>query len=264
MLVLVVGGTGGLGRLVVQELATRGHQLRVLSRQRQAGSFTTPAVEPFVGDLSSGAGLAAAMSGVDVVVNTVNASRHVDQVMVDGTRKLVRAAAEAGVQHVLGVGIVGAEALSALVPYYRAKVAQEQALSSGGVPWSWLRATQFHEFVGQTVAALARFPVLLPAPAVRYQPIDRGEVAVALADAVAAGPAGRLPDVAGPQVLSLAHLARTWLQAQGESRRVVEIPLPTRFGRRLRDGMLCNPERAVGRRTFQDWATSGARDAADA
>ncbi|HEX8508563.1 MAG TPA: NAD(P)H-binding protein [Propionibacteriaceae bacterium] len=263
MLVLVVGGTGGLGRLVVRELGIRGHQVRVLSRQVRPETSFEPGVETARGDVATGQGLAEAVTGVQVVVDTVNAGRNADQVMVAGTQQLVRAAANAGVQHVIGIGIVGAEAIAPLVPYYRAKVAQEQVLSSGDVPWSWLRATQFHDFVAQAVANLARLPVL-PAPSILYQPVDRGEVAAALADAVEAGPAGRVPDFAGPQTLPLVDLARIWLQARGRHQRAVTIPIPTRFGRRLREGALCNPDRAVGRTTFQEWVNRQVRDGSHA
>lgn len=258
MRVLVVGGTGGLGRLVVRELGRRGHRTRVLSRRTRPEAFAEQDVETAVGDVTTGAGVAAALTGVEVVVDTTNGGRHAKRVMVDGTGRLLRAAAKAGVEHVVGIGIVGAEALAPLVPYYRVKVTQEQVVSSGDVPWSWLRATQFHDFVGQAVAGLARLPVL-PVPAIRYQPVDRGEVAAALADAVEAGPAGRLADVAGPQALPMVDLARIWLQAHGRHQRAVSIPLPTQFGRRLREGALCNPDRAVGRTTFEEWASSQVR-----
>ncbi|HYP46228.1 MAG TPA: NAD(P)H-binding protein [Propionibacteriaceae bacterium] len=253
MLVLVVGGTGGLGRLAVGELAARGHSVRVLSRQRTPSTFSTPEVQSVRGDLVSGEGVAAAVKGVDAVLDTVNANRSAGSVMVDGTRGLLAAAANSGVRHVVGIGIVGAEAIAPLVPYYRVKVAQEQVLRAGDVPWTLLRATQFHDFVASMVSGLARLP-LLPVPGIRYQPVDRGEVAVALVDAVEGSPSGRLPDFGGPQALPWIDFARSWLRAQGRSQRVVNIPLPTKYGRRLREGALCNPDRAVGRLTFSDWA----------
>jgi uncharacterized protein YbjT (DUF2867 family) len=257
MLVLVVGGTGRLGRLVVGELAARGHSVRVLSRQVTPSSFSAPAATCVRGDLLTGEGVAAAVSDVDAVVDTVNAGRHAGSVLVDGTQGLVAAAAAAGVRHVVGIGIVGAEAIAPLVPYYRVKVAQEEVLQHSDVPWTLLRATQFHDFVAQLVSGLARLPVL-PVPGIRYQPIDRGEVAVALADAVEGEPGGRLPDIAGPQALPLVDFARTWLAAQRRDQRAVAVPLPTRYGRRLREGALCNPHRSVGQVTFSQWAAAHA------
>ena len=258
MRVLVVGGTGGLGRLVVQELAKRDHQVRVLSRQPKQSVLAGPGIELVRGDLSSGDGVAAAVSGVDAVVDAVNATRQAESVMVAGTRRLLDAAAAAGVAHMVEIGIVGAESIAPLVSYYRVKLAQEQVVQSGEVPWSLLRATQFHDFLAPMVSRLARLPVLI-APDVRFQPVDRGEVAMAMADAVEAGPGGRLPDFAGPQALPLVDFARSWLQAQGRNQRAVALPLPTKYGRRLRDGALCNPDRAVGRLTFSDWAVQHAR-----
>ena len=257
MQVLVTGGTGRLGRLVVTELVTRGHSVRVLSRRAARDPVSRPDVVTVPGDLVSGEGLAAAVEGVETVVDAVNAGRRAGEVMVGGTRRLVEAAGRAGVGHVVGIGIVGAESIAPLVPYYRVKVAQERVLADGPVPWSWLAATQFHDFIAQMVAALARPPVLV-APAVRYQPVDRSEVAAALVDAAEAGPAGRLPDLAGPRTAPLVELARGWLAAHHRDRRTVTVPIPGRVGRRLREGSLCNPDRAVGRSTFEEWVTRAA------
>jgi uncharacterized protein YbjT (DUF2867 family) len=252
--VLVAGGTGRLGRLVVAELVERGHQVRVLSRQLRPTPFPQQVVPVARGDLTSGEGIAAAVAGVDAVVDAANAGRDARRVMVFGTRGLLDAAGRAGVGHLVGVGIVGAEALARFVPYYRVKVDQEQVVVNSGVPWSWLRATQFHDFLADTISGLGRLPVL-PAPAIRYQPVDRGEVAAALADAVEAGPAARLPDFAGPEARLLADFVRLWSAGHGRSRPTLTVPLPGRLGRRLREGALCNLDRAVGRIRFEEWAT---------
>ena len=256
--VLVVGGTGGLGRLVVVDLAARGHQVRVLSRKPPTAPSENDQVSLFSGDLVTGAGLSAALDGVQAVVNTVNANRGSERVMVDGGRNLMQEAARAGVAHVVGIGIVGSENVAPWVPYYRVKQAEEAVLREGGVPWTLLRATQFHELVASMIGGLARRPVL-PAPAILLQPVDRTEVAAALADAVEAGPAGRLPDLAGPQALPLADFAQMWLRAQGRRRRTVSVPVPGRVGRLLREGALCNPDRAVARVTFEQWAAKSRR-----
>ena len=259
--VLVVGGTGGLGRLVVKELAARGHQVRVLSRQDSPPDPAAPGVVRFRGDLVTGDGIAAALDGVQSVVNTVNATRGSERVMVVGGRRLMEAAATARVGHVVGIGIVGVDLIAPWVSYYRVKLAEEAVLREGDVPWSLLRATQFHELIAAMVGGLARLPVL-PAPAIRVQPVDRGEVATALVDAVEAGPAGRLPDVAGPQALPLADFAQMWLRAQSRHRRTVSLPIPGRAGRLLREGALCNPDQAVARVTFEQWAASSRRSRA--
>jgi uncharacterized protein YbjT (DUF2867 family) len=251
--VLVTGGTGRLGRLVVSELSARGHEVRVLSRRAGPPEPAQPGVTRVQGDLATGDGLPRALEGVQAVVDAVNSGRAARQVMADGAGRLVRAAAAAGVQHVVGIGIVGVEAVAPVLPYYRVKLAQEAALTSGPVPWSLLRATQFHHLVGRMAAGLARSPIVL-APAVRLQPVDATEVAAALVDAVEAPPAGRLPDVAGPQVLTLAELTAIWLRAHGTPRRTVSVPIPGGVGRAVRDGALCHPGRAVGRTTFATWA----------
>jgi len=262
MVVLVTGGTGRLGRLVVSELVARGHDVRVLSRRAPSAGAGQPGIAWVRGDLATGDGLTTALAGVRTVVDAANSGRRAEQVMVGGARLLLRAAADAGVQHVVGIGIVGAEAVAPRMPYYRVKLAHEAVLTSGTVPWSLLRATQFHDFVGHTVAALARSPLVL-APAILLQPIDPTEVATALVEAVEEGPAGRLPDVAGPQAATLADLARIWLQTHGRPRPVLTVPIPGRVGRSVRDGALCNLDRAVGRTTFQAWTAAQLADRSD-
>src|SRR3712207_4822076 len=119
MVVLVTGGTGRLSRLVVSELTARGHEVRVLSRQAGSADPDQPGVTRVRGDLTTGEGLPTALAGVQTVVDAVNSARGTTQVMVGGARLLVPAAAQAGVHHVVGIGIVGAEAVAPRVPYHR-------------------------------------------------------------------------------------------------------------------------------------------------
>jgi uncharacterized protein YbjT (DUF2867 family) len=240
---------------VVNELAARGHEVRVLSRRAGGAGADEPGVTRVRGDLVTGEGLPTALAGVRAVVDAVNSGRRADRVMVGGARLLLRAATDAGVEHVVGIGIVGAEAVAPRMPYYRVKLAQEAVLTSSAVPWSLLRATQFHDFVGQALAALARFPIMV-APAILLQPVDPTEVANALVDAAEHGPAGRLPDVAGPQAMAVADLGRIWLRAHERARPVLPVSIPGRVGRAVREGALCNLDRAVGRTTFEAWTAA--------
>jgi uncharacterized protein YbjT (DUF2867 family) len=197
MHVLVVGGTGMVGRPTVEELARRGHEVRVLSRHPGPDNAQ---VRQVAGDVSTGAGLAEAMDGVDAVVDVSNVATLDQDVatrfFVGATDRLLAAEAAAGVgQHVL-LSIVGIDRVP--TGYYRAKVAQERAVESGadaaGVRWTILRATQFHEFAGQMIQRLRRGP-LVPVPVMAVQPVSTLDVAKALADAVEqeAGPSGRVP-----------------------------------------------------------------------
>lgn len=258
MKVAVIGGTGVLGRLVVAELVERGDEVLALSRSRPAAELPGGASHRRV-DLVGGEGLDTGLAGVEAVVDASNAPpaprRRARQVLVEGSERLLRAEAEAGVRHHVTISIVGCDRVP--MAYYGAKVAQEQAVESGPVPWSLLRATQFHTLLDWAFASAARFRVL-PTGTARVQPIDPAAVAVRLADVTHGGPAGRLPSLAGPEVKTLSELARTWRQAKGGSLLPVRIPMIGRRGRALRAGGLCEPDAAAtGTRTFEDWLRDG-------
>ncbi len=146
--------------------------------------------------------------------------------------------------------------------YYRAKVAQEQVVTGGPVAWSLLRATQFHQLLDQAFSAAARLR-LLPGGAAQVQPIDPAVVAARLADAVHAGPGGRLPQLGGPRVQTLSELAAAWRAAHGRRLPVVPLPLPPRLGRALRGGALTTPEGAAEGPDFAQWATRARVDVAE-
>jgi uncharacterized protein YbjT (DUF2867 family) len=264
MKVVVVGGTGTLGRPTVAELALRGHEVRVLSRHGGTGqSADGGRVVGLRADLGTGAGLAEAMDGVDAVVDTSNivtlAERSATAFFVGAAERLTAAEAAAGVRHHVLVSIVGSDRVP--TGYYRAKLAQEAAVEAGasgaGIRWNVLRATQFHDFAAQMIDRLRRGP-LVPMPAMSLQPVSTLDVAAALADAVetASGASGRLPELAGPQVLALPRMARAVLDARGDHALVVPLALPGAAGRAMRRGALRpasgTPVR-IGRTTFDDY-----------
>lgn len=249
MRVAVVGGTGSLGSRVVRELAARGDDVRVLSRG--APKDPPAGVSHSRVDLTTGDGLAAALDGVDTVVDAVNdSSRKARAVLVEGGRRLLAAEAAAGVRHHVAISIVGCDEVP--FSYYRAKVEQEAVVAGGGIPWSLLRATQFHDLIAMAFAAAGRLRAI-PTGSARLQPIEAAVVARQLADAVHDGPAGRLPDVAGPEIQTLTELSRAWRAHQG--RRLIPIPIPAvgRAGRALAAGVLCAPDGAQPGRTFAEW-----------
>jgi len=242
MRILVVGGTGTVGRPTVEELARRGHKVLVLTRHPGSGNRD---VRPKRGDVTTGTGLAEAMVGVDAVVDVSNVTT-LDEVVatrffVAATDRLLAAEAEAGVGlHVL-LSIVGVDQVPS--GYYRAKVAQERALAAAagaaGLRWTVLRATQFHEFAAQMIERLRRGP-LVPVPVMAVQPVSTIDVAKALADAVEQGAltSGRVRDVAGPDAMSLTDMVRAVLHARGERALVLPIPLPGVAGHAMRSGAL--------------------------
>jgi uncharacterized protein YbjT (DUF2867 family) len=250
--IAVPGGTGTLGRAVAAELAARGHDVRVLSRTPPRRP--QPSSTHHQADLATGAGLDAALAGVDAVIdafNTAGNGRKAARTLVGGSRRLLDAEARAGVGHHVAISIVGIDVVP--LSYYRAKLAQERIVQAGAVPWSIARATQFHELLDWLFGATARAGIV-PAGRFPVAPVDPRFVATVLADAAEGGPGGRLAPVAGPQAAPLGELARTWARAR--ERRVVALPLPLapRMRRALRGGALVPGADAItGGPSFGEW-----------
>ncbi|HUS31406.1 MAG TPA: NAD(P)H-binding protein [Kofleriaceae bacterium] len=238
MKIVVLGGTGSLGRSIVEKATAAGHDVVAASR---SGAVKV--------DVTTGQGLAEAFAGVDVIMDATNAQAGAHDVLVGGTKRVLEAAAAAGVRHFVGISIVGID--DAPLAYYRTKVAQEKVIEASAVPWTLLRATQFHDLIPKLAAP--KLGIVFAPRGFKIQPIDVREVAAVLVDAVAAGPQKRIPDVGGPEVRDFGDLARRWKRAAHKKRLVVRMPVPGATGAFLRAGKLCCPDRAIGKTTFESW-----------
>ena len=251
--ILVTGGTGTLGRPVVAGLLSAGSEVRVLSRHSHPDR---EGIEFVTGDLATGDGIAAAAKGAEVIVHCAGSSKGDD----DKARHLVRAASQAGAHHVVYISVVGADRMPlagridrAMFGYFGSKLGAERVVADSGIPWTTLRATQFHDLVLTVVSQLATLP-LIPVPSgFRFQPVDAGEVAARLVDLALAAPAGLVPDIGGPRVYATSDLVRAYLRARGKRRALVPIPVPGRAARAVREGATLAPDHAVGRRTWEDF-----------
>ena len=241
---LVTGSTGTLGRRVVPALRERGHHVRGLSRRPG---------QDFQADLTTGAGLHAALAGVDAVVHCASNTRRLGRGDVTSARHLLAAAERAGHPHLVYVSIVGADRVP--YPYYRQKVLVERLVEAYG--GTVQRTTQFHEFVLGGARLLCRLPVAL-VPAVPVQPVSTRDVAVRLADLVDdPAPPARAPDLGGPQVLAAADLVGAYLRAAGLHRRLVPVRLPGRVFRAYRSGAHLTPDNASRGESWSDFLASG-------
>jgi uncharacterized protein YbjT (DUF2867 family) len=238
----VVGGAGTVGRHIVDALRARAPEVRVLSRS----SASHPV------DLTTGEGLEAALAGVAVVVDASNGSqRNPRAVLVEGARRLLDAAHRAGVSHIVLVSIVGIEQVP--MGYYRAKIDQEQVVTSGPLAWSIVRSTQFHELVDAALSSLGRLR-LGPRSAVRLQPVSAREAGHAVAAAALDPQPGTTLTVAGPRAEEVTELSREWATAHRRGGLPVRLPLPGRFGRPLRAGALtCEHPDRRGTVSFASW-----------
>jgi uncharacterized protein YbjT (DUF2867 family) len=248
--ILVTGGTGVLGARLVQRLLADGQPVRVLSRRPDRPDTVSDKAQWAVADLTTGSGLAAAMDGVGTIVHCASDARHWNN-DVTAARHLIDAARAAASPHIVYVSIVGIDRVP--YGYYQAKLQVEQLLEASGLPWTVLRATQFHDLLLAMAQQLIRLPVVLLPAGVRSQPVDVGEVADRLAEIAVGKPLGQAPEMGGPKACTVADVVRAVLKVSGRKRPVIEVPLPGKLIATLRDGGLLTPERAVGRRGFEDF-----------
>jgi len=247
--ILVTGGAGRLGRLVVKHLSAAGYPVRGMSRRANPGE-DWPGAEWKQADLETGAGLAEAVQGMDVVVHL--AAKGSWQVDVEGTRRLLEAARQAHASHVVFISIVGIDT----VPWAggKAKLAGEDLIEHSGIPWSILRATQFHYGIDFLLHLLTRLPLVALVPTdLLLQPVAEEEVAQRLCEIVQAGPSGRLPDMGGPQVYTSEEFARIWLKQRDMHRAILPIFLPGKMVRALRQGGNTCPQQATGTVSWEAW-----------
>lgn len=242
MNITVAGGTGTVGRDVVSIARARGHQVVSLSRAEGV-------------DLVSGKGLAKALEGADTVIDVANIQTLNEKKAVDFfsaiTRNLLQMGKAAGVQHHVALSIVGAH--KAAAGYYAGKLAQEKLVSNADVPWTILRATQFHEFAAQMLQRSSVGPLAL-VPRMATQPVAAREVAEALVDAAEAGPQGRMADLGGPERKQMVSMVRAYARKHGHRKLVLEFTAPGALWRAMRNGdLLPEPGAAVGRQTFSEW-----------
>jgi uncharacterized protein YbjT (DUF2867 family) len=177
----------------------------------------------------------------------------------DKTRNLVRAASRAGVLHLVYISVVGADRIPivsgidrAMFGSFGSRLAAERIVSDSGIPWTTLRATQFHDLQLTVAEQMARLPVIPVPSGVRFQPIDADEVAARLVELALGKPAGLVPDMAGPRVYGMADLIRGYLRARDKRRLLVPVRLPGKAAGAMRAGANLSPERAVGQRTWED------------
>lgn len=243
----MAGGTGVVGRHVVDAVSAAGHEPVVLARSRGV-------------ELTSGAGLDDALEGVSAVVDVSNvttlARRPAERFFVRASENLLAAGRRAGVGHHVLLSIVGVD--RSPFGYYRAKLRQEHTVLAGPLPATVLRTTQFHEFVDQTLARMPG-PVAI-VPRMRIQPVAASEVAAHLVEIAVGAPQGRAADLAGPEVHEIVDLARQVTAARGLRRRVLPVRVPGGAGRAMTDGsLLPTQDGPRGRVTFREWLDGDVR-----
>lgn len=245
--IVVTGGTGTLGRQVAPLLQEAGHTLRMLSRH---GGLATRGVEQVKADLSTGQGLNPALAGVRTVLHLAGGAKG-DDVMA---RNLIAAASRAGVDQIVYISVIAVDKMP--LGWFRTQLRAEQAITNSGIPWTVLRAAQFHSAVFAIARAMTRLPVVLNPSGLRFQPVDERDVAARLVNLTLTRPAGRVPDLAGPKVYGLDQLVRSYLRTAGKRRSSLPIRIPGGAGRAYRAGANLNLTDAIhGTRSWEMYLT---------
>jgi len=239
--VAVAGGTGVLGAQVVEAVRRRDLTPVVIARSNGV-------------DLTTGDGLDEALAGVDAVIDASNVTalraKPAIAFFEAATCHLLAAGERAGVRHHVTVSIVGCDRVD--FPYYFGKRRQEELVSSGAVPWTIVRATQFHEFAGQLLDR-SRGPIAV-VPKMLSQPVAARQLADLLVEVALAPPRGLAPDVAGPEQHVIPDLARRLVAHRGRGPKIVAVPIPGRAGRQIADGGLLPGEGAtILDERYDDW-----------
>jgi uncharacterized protein YbjT (DUF2867 family) len=243
MRIAVIGGTGVVGRHTVEALQRAGHDVIVVARARGV-------------DVVTGEGLDDALVGVDAVIDVTSVqapnAQAAQNLFAAATRNLLAAEQQAQVRHHVLPSIVSVDRLEGNA-HYAGKRMQERLLSSGPVPFTIQRATQFHEFAGQVVA-WTRVGQVATVPPLLVQPVAAADVGDVLAEIVAGAPQGRATDLAGPEPQDLVDMARRTLSARGESIRLIPSWRSGIFGvEAAGEVLLAGPEARLAPTTFDAW-----------
>lgn len=255
-MILVTGGTGTLGAHVVDQLVARGHAVRALSRKAQperAGG-----AEWALGDLATGVGIEAAVTGVDTIIHCASATAKQGTSDAKQATCLIEAARKSGTPRLIYISIVGIDEVP--MPYYKRKVLVERLIEGSRLPHTILRATQFHDLPTMLFRAQKRLPVVV-VPGARIQPIEVREVAARLVELAEDPVDGRAEDMGGPEETTIEQLAEQYFAARasdsgaGQARRkkIIVVPVPGRIGAAINEGKLLCPANAVGRGTYADY-----------
>jgi uncharacterized protein YbjT (DUF2867 family) len=249
MKIVVIGGSGLIGKKLVKFLGERGHKV-------VAGSPSTGV------NAVTGEGLAEALTGARVVVDVANAPSWEDKAVLEffetAGRNLLAAEAAAGVTHHVALSVVGTERLLAS-GYFRAKMAQEGLIKASRIPYTIVRATQFFEFVGG-IAQFSTEGQKVRLPSALMQPIASDDVAAILADIAVEEPLNGMVEIAGPEPIRMDELVRKYLTATHDTRTVIADPNARYYGVQVNDQSLTpgdNPR--IGPTRFEEWLSRSAR-----
>jgi uncharacterized protein YbjT (DUF2867 family) len=243
MKVVVIGGTGLIGSKLVSKLGEHGHE--TVSASPESGVDTV-----------TGEGLAAVLTGADLVIDVSNSPSFEDAAALDfftkATTNILAAEATAGVKHHVALSVVGTERLTDS-GYMRAKVVQERLIKESRVPFSLVHATQFYEFF-KSIARGATVGDEVRLSSASIQPMAADDVASTVGRVAVGEPLNGTVEIGGPEVFALTDFIARGLEAHGDPRVVVVDPEARYFGALISDRELLPADGAQrSETTFDAW-----------
>jgi len=244
--IVVIGGTGLIGSNVVANLRDNGHEVVPASPRLGINTIT-------------GEGLAEALDGAAVVVDVSNSPSFEDSAVLKffktSTSNLLAAEAAAGVGHHVALSIVGIDR-SPTNGYFKAKIAQEDLIESGPIPWSIVRSTQFFEFVDGIAESATIGNEVHMAP-VAFQPIAAADVSRAVANVAMNAPLNGRLEIAGPDRLRFDGVIQQRLAARNDPRQVISDPQAQYFGSvPMEDSLVPLNGAQLGQVHYEEWLSA--------
>lgn len=257
---LVTGATGTLGTALRPRLTAAGHAVRAASRSPPAE--TKENLDWVELDLVENTEVGSALENIDIVIHTATAPQgDTEAVDVQGTKRLLKAAEAAGVDHFLYPSIVGIDDIP--FSYYEHKVVAETAVEESDIPATIVRATQFHSFIAELLDSVAKLPVWPLPTNIQIQPVDVGEVADVIVDHATLAASGRTNPVGGPEIHSVGEIAKAYRAARGLRRPIIRFPIPGKTMAAFRADHGTCPDHRVGTVTWEEWLAERYTNGAD-
>lgn len=245
--VLITGSSGHLGSALLEQLLNYDYEVKLTSRRRPN---LDKDFEWVYSDLMTGEGLDEAVKDVDVIIHTATSPmKNTKAIDEKGLELLIKKAQH--IKHFIYPSIVGIEEIP--FNYYRHKYEAEKLLKNSTIPYSIVRATQFHSFVENLLLSKPLFNRYFVPGNIKFQTVDSGEFAKHLLELVDNGPQGRTDDFCGPEVMTLREMAEQKIKINNETNQVVSIPLTGKLYKSLLQGKNTNVNRKIGLVTFAEY-----------
>ncbi|WP_268224499.1 SDR family oxidoreductase [Sinomicrobium oceani] len=239
--ILITGGTGTLGKKLCQLLDARRTSYIIGTRKE----CNDPAKVTM--DLIQNTGVREAVAGKELIFHLATDMKK----DTEATQNLLKALGGQSKVHLVYISIVGIEDIP--FSYYRQKLASENAIKQSGIPYTIVRATQFHEFAHSIITNLLRYRIGILPKKIVLQTIDVSLVAKELVNVSQKTPENKTYELGGAEILKLGQMAAIWLKVTGKRRWILNIPIPGKLGKALRNGALTTRYRKKESSGFQQW-----------